>query len=257
MESPRPADVAQISGSNRIFGILGGMGALASAEFVKTIYEGGVRHREQEAPRIILYSDPTFPDRTEALLAGQEEEVLDRLINVLCQLRELGAAVLVLCCVTIHHLLARLPVDLRDRVVSVLDILFAQLRAAQGSHLLICSRGSRDLRIFEKHPEWRQACDRVVLPDEGDQALIHGDLIYAVKRNVELDDLAALLGSLVVKYRADGFIVGCSEVHVLAKHLLRTVDSRRRCGCVDPFMALARQIRVESCGDHWPLMFRD
>ena len=48
----------------KLLGILGGMGPLASAEFLKTIYEYGTRDLEQRSPACILYSDPTFPDRT-------------------------------------------------------------------------------------------------------------------------------------------------------------------------------------------------
>lgn len=47
-------------------GVLGGMGPLASAEFLKTIYECSVAGGEQRSPSVIMYSDPTFPDRTEA-----------------------------------------------------------------------------------------------------------------------------------------------------------------------------------------------
>ena len=40
---------------DKILGILGGMGPLASAEFVKTIYEYNIAgDKEQTAPRIIL-----------------------------------------------------------------------------------------------------------------------------------------------------------------------------------------------------------
>ena len=60
----------------RVLGVVGGAGPLASAEFIKTIYECSLGEREQEAPVVLLYSDPTFPDRTEALLAGDYEPTL-------------------------------------------------------------------------------------------------------------------------------------------------------------------------------------
>src|SRR5215213_5223714 len=68
-----------------VLGVLGGMGGLASAEFVKTVYEvsGGVSHREQEAPVVLMYSDPGFPDRTEAFLGGETQLLLTRLIEAL------------------------------------------------------------------------------------------------------------------------------------------------------------------------------
>jgi aspartate racemase len=55
------------------------MGPLASAEFVKTIYEYNLASREQEMPACILLSDPTIPDRTEAIQNGAEEKVVARL----------------------------------------------------------------------------------------------------------------------------------------------------------------------------------
>ena len=45
------------------------MGPVASAvaEFVRTVYELAAVELEQDAPVVILYSDPTVPDRTEGV----------------------------------------------------------------------------------------------------------------------------------------------------------------------------------------------
>ena len=51
-------------------GILGGMGPLASAKFLSTVYRLNLVEPEQEAPNCILLSDPSFPNRTKAILAG-------------------------------------------------------------------------------------------------------------------------------------------------------------------------------------------
>jgi aspartate racemase len=58
------------SSERNIIGILGGMGPVASAEFLKTIYEDQLDPDEQGAPIVMMYSDPTFPDRTKAFLAS-------------------------------------------------------------------------------------------------------------------------------------------------------------------------------------------
>src|SRR4029079_293203 len=64
-------------------GIVGGMGPLASAEFVRTVYEYGLGEREQPSPTVLLYSDPTFPDRTDAFMSGNDAPVLEKLIDVI------------------------------------------------------------------------------------------------------------------------------------------------------------------------------
>jgi aspartate racemase len=231
-----------------IVGVLGGMGGLASAEFLRTIYETEVGEREQDGPVVMLYSDPTFPDRTEAFLAGREEVVLEPLLRAMERLRGSGASWVVMCCVTLHHLLPRLPPELGERVVSLLDVLMEELANARGRYLLVCSTGARQLGLFDRHPRWDEVRDRVILADPDDQRRIHHDLIYPVKRNAGMDGLVRLLDELIDRYAADGFLVGCSEVHVLARHYFATLDPERRRACIDPLAAVAHAIRGGTLG---------
>lgn len=229
------------------FGVVGGMGPLASAEFLRTIYEYALREREQDSPIVHLYSDPTFPDRTEAFLAGAEAEdaVLEKLVGALRSLRASGAARAAICCMTAHHLLPRLPEDLRGMVVSLLEVIFDHLPPAPQKHLLLCSSGTRRFGLFERHPRWEQASGRVVLPDEADQHRIHRDLIYPMKTNTDLRERMPLLESLLAKYGVDSFIVGCSEVHMLAKQCRAQRPSRKDPFCIDPFAILAEELARE------------
>lgn len=231
-----------------IVGVLGGMGGLASAEFLKTVYETEVGEREQDGPVVMLLSDPTFPDRTEAFLAGREQTVLDPLLRALERLRAVGASSFVMCCVTLHHLLPRVPAELRERVVSLLDVLMDGLVEARGLHLLVCTTATRRLGLFDGHPRWPEVRDRVILADPDDQHRMHHDLIYPVKRNADLDSLVRMLDGFLEKYGAEGFIVGCTEVHVLAKHYFATLDPERRRGCVDPLAVVADAIREGTLG---------
>ncbi|HEX6199842.1 MAG TPA: aspartate/glutamate racemase family protein, partial [Thermoanaerobaculia bacterium] len=100
-----------------LLGIVGGMGPVASAGFLATLYRLDLPEREQDAPGCILLSDPTFPDRTEAILRGETGELAERLADAVAALLELGAARVVIACVTIHRVLPELPGDLRRRVV--------------------------------------------------------------------------------------------------------------------------------------------
>lgn len=226
-------------------GILGGMGPVASAEFLKTVYEQNLGAREQTAPRVVMLSDPSFPDRTEALLAGRDEEVLRPLTDALRRLSDMGATRLVVCCVTAHHLLPRLPPDLRARVVSLLDVVFDRLEQTRGRHLLVCSSGSRRAGIFERHERWPAAAPYVVLPDEADQEVIHRDLIYPMKTDPDVSKRAPLLRSLLKRYGVSSFIAGCTEVHMLAKRP-EFSDGRSGVNCIDPLAIIARGLQGET-----------
>jgi aspartate racemase len=222
-----------------ILGVLGGMGPLASAEFVKTVYESSTGQREQQSPIVLLYSDPTFPDRTEAFLSGEEQELLSSLIEALDRLTEMGASKIVICCVTIHHLLPKLPPRLREVVVSLPDVVVEHMYRRQTRQLLVCSTGTRELRIFQRHPEWRRVGPYATFPDEPDQQRFH-ELIYGIKLNRNPAEFASFLQSRLTKYRVDSFVAGCTECHLLAKHALRS-GIIERANCLDPLLLLAEE----------------
>lgn len=230
--------MAQIQ-AREIIGVLGGMGPIASAEFLKTIYEHTLLgEREQDSPRVMVYSDPTFPDRTDAFLAGEADVVRNQLIEALTQLQYLGASKIVICCMTIHHLLPDLPDKLRDSIISLPDVIFDNLAQTDKRHLLICSTGTQRLRLFQNHSRWDELKDQIILPGEDDQHTIHHDLIYPIKKNPDVSGLIPLLQSMLEKYEVDSFIVGCSEVHLIAKHVKR--QSSKRYDSLDPFSIIAQ-----------------
>ena len=222
-----------------ILGVLGGMGALASAEFVRSIYESAPPGPEQSSPIVALYSDPTFPDRTEAFLRGAGEDLRERLLDALARLRRLGASRMVLCCMTLHHLVPDLPREVRDEIIPLPDVIFTRVQQSAARHLLLCSTGSRKLNLFEDHPDWDRSKDRILFPDDGDQTRLH-ELIFEIKENRGVAAMLAFIESLLSKYRIDSFIAGCSELHIVAKRLNADPTRGKRYGCVDPFAILAR-----------------
>lgn len=228
--------------TDNLLGIVGGLGPLASAEFLKTIYEHWVGALEQESPRVLLCSDPTFPDRTESLLNGSEEQLLEKLIATLTCLREMGASRFVICCFTIHHLLPRVPHELRSRLVSLIDVVYEELNERRVPHLLLCTLGTRRLGTFERHELWPQLRHLFVVPDEMDQHEVHR-LIYEIKSGADVRRRIAFIENLLDKYNVNSFIAGCTEIHLLAKHFCATHENERR--CIDPLIYIARQLASE------------
>ena len=226
--------------SASVYGVVGGMGPLASAEFVKTIYEFGLREREQNSPTVILYSDPSFPDRTDAFLKGDDDVLLAQLKRVVGELCEMNAVKIVLCCVTIHYLLPRLSPDLRERIWSLLDVIADRLAADDREYLLLCSSGTRRLKLFESHPQWRLFKERLVLPSLEDQERLHRELIYRIKLNSDVSTLFSLLELMLEKYHVNAFVAGCSEIHVLAKRYAASGNGHDV--CIDPLTIIAREI---------------
>jgi aspartate racemase len=224
-----------------LWGILGGMGPLASTEFLSTIYRLslGRTENEQSMPRVVLLSDPSVPDRTTAIKTGQLQEVIHDLERLLTELMKIEVDQIAIACVTAHFFLPYLdlPVSIRSRIISLISIVRDSLRPDQGKYLLLRTNGTKDARIFEDHPGWNEVSSRVTVPDDKDQEAIHCDYLYQVKkRSVSADDLK-LLEHLKQKYQVDGFIAGCTEVHLHTRDLLASGIR-----VIDPLYILAQRI---------------
>jgi aspartate racemase len=222
-------------------GVVGGMGPLASAEFLKTIYEFSVGEREQESPIVFMYSNPTIPDRTESLLHGSREVLLESLTTALRQLHDMGATRTLICCVTMHCLLPYLPADLRSKLISLLDVIYEAVEQHRQRQLLVCSTGTRRLGLFQSHPSWQSLSDYMVLLDDGDQDEMH-KLIYRMKQCSDPACVVPSLDALLRKYRVDSFIAGCTEMHLLARRFILPENGRSHYGCIDPLTIVARQL---------------
>jgi aspartate racemase len=226
-----------------ILGVLGGMGGLASAEFVKTIYElsGEVCEREQSGPVVVMYSDPAFPDRTEAFLRSETQPILTKLIDSLQLLDRMGASQFVICCMTIHYLLPQVPDHLRERIISLTDVIFSSVESLKKKHLVISSTGTIKLELLQRHPRWEQARNYFVFPSEAEQRQMH-DLIYEVKRNHNLVEARLFVEALLAHHRVDSFVAACSEIHLLARQFAPSGQEQRGYGCIDPLAIIAQQV---------------
>ncbi len=229
------------AGARRVWGVVGGMGPIASAEFLKTVYQCWEGEREQEAPVVYVASDPTIPDRTECLLGGREGELLAKLCAVISRLSLLDVTDVVICCITVHHLLDRLPEPSARRVVSLVDAALDGVLKSGRRHLLVCTEGTRRLRLFERHPLWPGVADLVVMPEEADQRAIHR-LIYEVKSNRHRPEHLGYLEDLLGKYGLDSLLVGCTDIHALLRGRHATWQAGHDWSYIDPLLIVAREI---------------
>jgi aspartate racemase len=222
-------------------GILGGMGPLASTELVYTIYRLNMAEPEQQAPACVLLSDPSIPDRTTAILAGDTGEVARRLAQALGELERMGAERIVIACVTAHAVLDEVPARLREKVVSLLDLVMDELGRSGKPHLLLATNGTRRAQIFERHPRWREVEGLARFLGEEDQHRLHG-MLYRFKQNEPLEPALPWLASLPESYEVHGLIFGCTELHLFQRLLARQTDGARKLAVIDPLLIAAREV---------------
>jgi len=217
-------------------GILGGMGPLASAEFLNTIYRLNITDPEQGAPVCVMISDPSFPDRTEAILRGDTGRLVERLTAALGDLVSLGADRIVIACVTAHHVLDQVPQILRQRVVSLIDLVIDQVLTEPRRRLLLTTNGTRTARIFERAERWPDVAQWMERPSAEDQETLHA-LLYRLKRGEVAGEVVRWLEDLPARYDVEGCIFGCTELHLV----YRAMEERgSAAGVLDPLTLAAR-----------------
>jgi aspartate racemase len=233
-----PAPPCRGDGRNGpIVGILGGLGPRASAAFLQSVYRRVAHRPEQDQPRVVLWSDPTVPDRTAAIMAGDRDVLAVRIADGIAALERFGADVIVVCCFTAHAVPTRVCATSSTGVVSLLDVAIDELARARRPHLLACTQGSRQARIFVDHDRAADVSGLLVLPTDADQHRLH-ELIYALKCGGATRDAARALAGIARRYPVDGVMAGCTELH-----LLSASAGRPPCpALLDPLDVVARSI---------------
>lgn len=223
-------------------GILGGMGPFASAELLHTIYRLNMGESEQGSPAVLLYSDPTIPDRTTAILNGDTREVAERITHGLQELERLGADRMVIACVTAHDMLPQVPEALRGKVISLFDLMADELLAQPEPGLLLSTIGTRKARIFERHPRWPEIEPWLALLDAEDLQHLHKQL-YGLKRGIPGDPekLLKWVETLPGKYGRSTLLFGCTELHLLHR-AIEAREERPGYRIIDPLYLVARDL---------------
>jgi aspartate racemase len=229
--------------SNYTLGVYGGVGPLASAKFVESIYkmQSEIADVEQEYSRIVLYSNPSIPDRTEYFLKGLTHDLLTQLVYGLSKLIDIGADEIVICCYTFHYILHDLPPKLLEKIIPLPCLALQQVITMRKRTLLICTKGSMALKVFESSPKWSTAKDYIIKPNATDQAHIH-QIIFMLKKNTGHQAATNFIREMLQKYEAEAWIVGCTEFHLLSAELNCNSSNPMLGVIIDPLLTIAKYV---------------
>jgi aspartate racemase len=200
----------------RKVGIVGGMGPLASAAFMQTLYaDPSSLEKEQQMVQAILVSDPSVPDRTRALQLNQREEVISALSALLEGLEAFDISHSLICCYTAHAFLKDVDKHLTRKLVSLPAMALAAVQEAGGRYLILCTEGTGEFRILENETAWPQVQDSLDSLTPGDQAKVH-EIIYQLKAGADPRELWQRVAGIASDYTVDGVLFACTDFHLLS-----------------------------------------
>lgn len=199
-----------------VVGVLGGMGPAATADFYAKLVRATPASRDQEHLRAMIWSDPSIPDRTDALLTGGPDPV-PLLTAGAARLRDAGADFLVVPCNTAHAFLGPIREALPLPLVDMIEETAASAASAQGGVRRVGVLGTNATRrsgLYRRALAARGA--EVCEPDE-DQQLRVSEGIARVKAGLvdrQTWELIAGVAAELADRGASAIIAGCTELPI-------------------------------------------
>ena len=225
--------------SERVLGVLGGMGPLASAQFMLRLTLLTPAERDQDHVPAVLWSDPRIPSRTQLTFAAAEDP-LPWLLRGVAGLRRAGCGAIAIPCNTAHRWYAEMLAEAGCPILHIVDAAAADLRRegiAPGVIGVVGTAATLAMRLYQDRLG-RLGWDCLV-PSETEMQRLVAPAIAAVKVN-RLADAYAPLGEVVqslARRGATAVVLGCTEVplgiqagpwQTLGVKLIDTIDALAR-----------------------------
>ncbi len=224
--------------SPRRLGVLGGMGPLATADFLKKLIAATPAHKDADHVPVIVYSVPQIPDRVAPILHAAGPSPVPAMLEGVRMLEAAGAECIAIPCITAHHWYDELCQAAQVPIIHIADATCTTM-VAQGVHgdvALLATDATLRSGFFQQRLQ--AAGFAVVLPSDEEMQKLVLPAIACVKRH----DMAAALSlasEAVQRLLARGLqrvVLACSELPVA----LEGADASLAAHCVDTLDALAK-----------------
>lgn len=221
-----------------LLGVLGGMGPLATADFLAKLVAETPAIRDQDHIPYVAWGVPQIPERPPAILDGGESP-LPYMLRGIAMLKQAGAQAVAIACNTAHYWYDDLVREGGLPVLHIADAvcdLLAERGIASGTIGLIGTDGTVHAGFFQQRfAAHGLAC---VVSSRADQDQLVLPAIAAVKAN-ELGRAHELAVRAVTRLQAAGaqaVVLACTETPVAIDFAASAVSDR----CIDATRALAR-----------------
>lgn len=200
--------------SQKIIGILGGMGSYSTLHTFKRILDLCPGEKEWDRPRILIDNNCKLPSRVRSILYKEkQEELINRAKASLDSLVRSGAEVLLVPCNTMHFYYDQLASDLPGNVLLV-NMIELGMASLSGDAFIMASEGTVETRIYDKY---NVNSVSIQYPTSSEMPRIR-TMIECVKQNdFRSPDIADNVRYIHEKYgKTRQVVLGCTELSMLA-----------------------------------------
>lgn len=220
-------------------GVLGGMGPLASAQFMLRLTLLTPAERDQDHIPAVLWSDPRVPDRTRAKHEAGDDP-LPWLLRGIAGLRQAGCGAIAIPCNTAHGWYDQMQAAAGVPILHIVDAAAADLRRigiGPGPIGVMGTTATLSMRLYQDRLG-RMGWDCLV-PTEDEMRTQVSPSIALVKANRVAEAYAPLAGVVqtLAARGARAVVLGCTEIplgiqagpwQTLGVPLVDTIDALAR-----------------------------
>lgn len=229
--------------SEKILGVLGGLGPLATVYFMDLIVKMTEAKKDQEHISMIVLNHAAIPDRTEFILDASKPNPLPMMIEDAKKLQLAGADYVVMPCNTAHFFYEQIQHNLDISMLNIIEetVKFARDEKNVKKLGILATKGTVSAgsyqRMCEKYGiEW-------AIPSLQDEQSLMNIIYNQVKAGKEVNISEFL--KIIENMKADGcdaVTLGCTELSVINKDF-----ALGREDIIDSLEVLAKR-SIELCG---------
>jgi aspartate racemase len=197
-----------------VVGILGGMGPEATLDLYRHIIELTPAKKDQDHIKVLIYSNPKIPDRTDAICEGGESP-LPQLLHAVTLLEEAGAGIIAMPCNTAHHYICEMQSHARIPIINMVEETAAVVRkdlpGIKGIGLLAMD-GTLKSAVYHKALEPLGV--RILIPEDAEQKRIQIAIarVKAGRCDSVTEEMFETAAKQLVDAGARAVILGCTEI---------------------------------------------
>jgi aspartate racemase len=203
-----------MNSNDRILGVLGGMGPLASAQFMVRLTLLTPATRDQDHIPTVLWSDPRVPDRTAGRLNGGADP-LPWLLRGIAGLEHAGCGAIAIPCNTAHGWYDAMRDSANVPILHIVDAAAAELRriGIMGGRIgVIGTQATLAMRLYQDRLG-AQGWD-CIAPTQEEMDRLVSPAIALVKAN-RVGEAYAPLAEVIRRLTSHGarsVVLGCTEI---------------------------------------------
>ena len=192
-------------------GVLGGMGAMATAVFNTMLINAQIVEKEQDYLDVITYSKTSIPDRTTFILGQSKNDPTAEIVDAAVALEQAGADFIAIPCVTVHYFYNAIAKAVTIPVINILKEIAAYIQAHSIKNLgVLATDGTLQTGIL--HSVFKPLNVNIITPEPSQQATLM-KMIYHIKQGQKVlgSDFERLEDTLFAK-DAEVVLLGCTEL---------------------------------------------